>query len=211
MRTDIKIDLQHGELEQVGIPPPYHGSFNWIKEDDYNMYGELNIVTSGNSINFSKGVGAYVPLKCKYKKMLVKVTWDNTEQINTKNNSEWFEVVDSNEKSIIVSELPLLDKKLYLRFYLADNKITVASGLEMEPEVAASCFQDASLLLQCNPSQSFYNPLCGVGIDKYLHGDLAGSGISTKIKSELTADGIKPNEVLYNKSTGKIELNVEEL
>ena len=143
--------------------------------------------------------------------MLVKIIWNNAEQINTKDNSEWFEVVDLNKISIMVSELPLFDKGLYLRFYLADNKITVASGLEMEPEVATSCFQDASLLLQCNPSQSFYYPLCGVGIDKYLHGDLAGSGISTKIKRELTADGIKPNEILYNKSTGKIELNVEEL
>ena len=165
MRKDIKIDLQHGELEQVGTPPPYHGSFNWIKEDDYNMYGELNIITNGNSINFSKGLGTHVPLKSKYKKMLVKIIWNNAEQINTKDNSEWFEVVDLNKISIMVSELPLFDKGLYLRFYLADNKITVASGLEMEPEVATSCFQDASLLLQCNPSQSFYYPLCGGGID----------------------------------------------
>lgn len=211
MRTDIKIDLQHGELEQVGVPPPYHGSFNWIREDDYNMYGELNIVTSGNSINFSKGVGARVPLKCRYKNMFVRVVWNNSEQVNTRNYSEWFEVVDLDENPVMVSELPLLDKDLHLRFCLADNKVTVASGVEMEPEVADCCFQDASLILQCNPSQSFYYPLCGVGIDKYLHGDLAGSGISAKIKSELTADGIKPNEVLYNKITGKIELNVEEL
>lgn len=211
MRTDISIDLRHGELEQVGIPPPYHGSFKWIQEDDYNLYGELSITTSGNSINFSKGVGTHIPLKCKYKKMFVKVTWNNSEQVNTRNNGEWFEVVDPDEEPIMVSELPLLDKELYLRFYLANNKIMIASGLEMEPEVAESCFQDASLILKCNPGQSFYAPLCGVGIDKYLHGDLAGSGISTKIKSELTADGIKPNEILYNKTTGKIELNVEEL
>lgn len=211
MRTDIKINLQHGELEQVGSPPPYHGSFNWIKEDDYNVYGKLDILTNGNNLNFSKGIGAHVPLKCKYKKMLVKVIWNNSEQVNTMNNSEWFEVIDLNGEPVMVSELPIIDKKLYLRFYLANNKIIAASGLEMEPEVAGSCFQDASLILQCNSSQSFYHPLCGVGIDKYLHGDLAGSGISTKIKSELTADGIKPNEVLYNKTTGKIELSVEEL
>ena len=69
--------------------------------------------------------------------------------------------------------------------------------------------QNRNLLLQCVPSNNYRYPTSGVGLIKYLHANLAHSGLAEKLQTEFKNDKVNVINAAFNSYSGDLELDLD--
>lgn len=213
MRRDIHINTEINDLEFANADTREPMTFRWTIEQDLNVIGEI-VLSRNYNINllYSEGVIVAIPYLPIYKTVKFRVlqtTNDNRYEpvVNLRNNTEYFDLVSSDGKSLYASQLPAISLDLFC-VAITDYRMVAYSGKQTDFEIINADLQNRDMLLQCVESNNYRYPTSGVGLIRYLHSNIANSDLASKLYSEFEADGVKIRNAAFDAEKGKLELDL---
>lgn len=68
--------------------------------------------------------------------------------------------------------------------------------------------QNANFLLKCNPTNNYRYPLTGVGITRWINGDMADGVFAKRVSEEFIADGVFVKNCKYDSDTQELNMDL---
>ena len=223
MRRDIHIDTTTGDVvlqdrNKNTITHP----FKWIGESDAYVYGQV-IVPSISDLNevYEHGVKVEIPYTPIYKPIQLTfvqavdgvVTRTLTNPVNL---STYFYVYahllgKEEDAHIKASQLLMInnDGNYIVQLEKNGGNVFMWSGALSDLEVADANIQNRNLMLMCVPSNNYRYPTSGVGLVRYLHGNLDQTDLANRLDSEFKADKVSVNNASFDSYTGDIDLDLD--
>lgn len=223
MRRDIHIDTTTGDVvlqdrNKNTITHP----FKWIGESDVYVYGQV-IIPSISDLNevYEHGVKVEIPYTPIYKPIQLTfvqavdgvVTRTLTNPVNL---STYFDVYahllgKEEDAHIKASQLLMInnDGNYIVQLEKNGGNVFMWSGALSDLEVADANIQNRNLMLMCVPSNNYRYPTSGVGLVRYLHGNLDQTDLANRLDSEFKADKVSVNNASFDSYTGDIDLDLD--
>lgn len=111
MRTDIKMDINLGELDIESFPPINATSVIWISEDDYYIYGEA-IIEFPITIDIARsGIGLIIHQQDTIKE--IKINFKYTDSFGEESETGYLVVENDLANAVRGCDLPLITDKYY--------------------------------------------------------------------------------------------------
>lgn len=222
MRRDIHIDTNTGDvvLRDQNKDMLSH-LFQWKGEDDTYVYGQV-ILPSVSDLNniYEHGVKVEIPYTPIYKS--VQLTFVQAVDgivtrtlINPVNLSTRFDVYTRlfgkpGNIHIKASQLMMINNGNYiLQLEKNEGNVFIWSGALSDLEVIDANIQNRNLMLMCVPSNNYRYPTSGVGLVRYLHGNLDQTDLANRLGSEFKADKVSVNNASFDSYTGDIDLDLD--
>lgn len=210
MRTDIKMDVDNGDINFLNTPPAASSTLEWVAEDDLYVYGECVIANYLDFESLSSGIGLTIPRKDSTKEIRIKFSSITTHEESV--STQYYSIVTGGGDLLTAAKLPVVSDKLYFRVYLMANASSaiLTDGYWKDLNIEESLSQNEFFLLMSSPSSIYEYPLMGVGIQKYLNGDIQSSNLPSKIQTQFELDGMSVSEIQFNKETDELVINSTE-
>jgi len=204
MRKDIVMDIDNGDIALRDKPPAYSTSLKWVNEDDFFIYGDCTLEAPATLQNLTGGIGVYVPQKDSLKPIKIKFT--TVSGRGDVESTGYLSVNNLKKETITGASMVIVSNDLFFRVYLTPGSevFTLTSGYLHDLTVDESMIQNEYFLLVSDPSALYQYPLTGVGIRKFLNGNIRRSSLPQKIQSEFTLDGMNVEKIQYNEETDEI-------
>lgn len=220
MRRDIQIHIQTGDIALSSQNQYKTRDFQWVQSltglSRY-IYGEI-VVPSGLSANtiYEKGLYVTIPYTPIYKEFMVRVKrlYENGlyEYLqNPVDGTEWF-VVKSNlygvkgQGNVYASQLmTIADNDYYFQF--DKGILNVYSAAESDLNIVQANRQNSNMLLACVPTNNYRYPISGVGLIRWMNGNMDYTALADTIKSEFTDDGVVVNSASFDYDTNQLNLD----
>jgi len=220
MRKDIEIHIGTGDITLSSKSSYQLRDFQWVSNPtglSRYIYGEI-IVPNNISVNTirEKGVYTTIPYTPVYKEFMVRIKrlYENGlyEYLqNPVDGTEWF-VVKSNlygthcSKNVYASQLmTIADNEYYFEF---DKGImNVYSALESDLNIVKANRQNSNMLLACVPTNNYRYPISGVGLIRWMNGNMDYTALADTIKSEFSDDGVVVNSASFDYETNQLNLD----
>lgn len=220
MRKDIEIHIGTGDITLPSKNNYQLRDFQWVQNPtglSRYIYGEI-IVPSNLSANtlYSKGVYAAIPYTPIYKEFMVRIKrlYENGlyEYLqNPADSTEWF-VVKCNlygtngYKNVYASQLKMVaDNDYYFQF--DKGILNVYSAMESDLNIVKANRQNSNMLLACVPTNNYRYPISGVGLIRWMNGNMDYTALADTIKSEFTDDGVVVNSASFDYDTHQLSLD----
>lgn len=220
MRKDIEIHIGTGDITLPSKNNYQLRDFQWVQNPtglSRYIYGEI-IVPSNLSANtlYSKGVYAAIPYTPIYKEFMVRIKrlYENGlyEYLqNPADGTEWF-VVKCNlygtngYKNVYASQLKMVaDNDYYFQF--DKGILNVYSAMESDLNIVKANRQNSNMLLACVPTNNYRYPISGVGLIRWMNGNMDYTALADTIKSEFTDDGVVVNSASFDYDTHQLSLD----
>lgn len=220
MRKDIEIHIGTGDITLPSKNNYQLRDFQWVQNPtglSRYIYGEI-IVPSNLSANtlYNKGVCAAIPYTPIYKEFMVRIKrlYENGlyEYLqNPADGTEWF-VVKCNlygtngYKNVYASQLKMVaDNDYYFQFY--KGILNVYSAMESDLNIVKANRQNSNMLLACVPTNNYRYPISGVGLIRWMNGNMDYTALADTIKSEFTDDGVVVNSASFDYDTHQLSLD----
>lgn len=220
MRKDIEIHIGTGDIT---LPPKNSyqlRDFQWVQNPtglSRYIYGEI-IVPSNLSANtlYNKGVYAAIPYTPIYKEFMVRIKrlYENGlyEYLqNPADGTEWFVVKctlygTNGCKNVYASQLKMVaDSDYYFQF--DKGTVNVYSAMESDLNIVKANRQNSNMLLACVPTNNYRYPISGVGLIRWMNGNMDYTALADTIKSEFTDDGVVVNSASFDYDTHQLSLD----
>ena len=220
MRTDIEIHIGTGDITLPSKNNYQLRDFQWVQNPtglSRYIYGEI-IVPSNLSANtlYNKGVYTAIPYTPIYKEFMVRIKrlYENGlyEYLqNPADGTEWF-VVKCNLygtkgcKNVYASQLKMIaDNDYYFQF--DKGTMNVYSAMESDLNIVKANRQNSNMLLACVPTNNYRYPISGVGLIRWMNGNMDYTALADTIKSEFTDDGVVVNSASFDYDTHQLSLD----
>jgi hypothetical protein len=220
MRKDIEIHIGTGDITLPSKNNYQLRDFQWVQNPtglSRYIYGEI-IVPSNLSANtlYNKGVCAAIPYTPIYKEFMVRIKrlYENGlyEYLqNPADGTEWF-VVKCNlygtngYKNVYASQLKMVaDNDYYFQF--DKGILNVYSAMESDLNIVKANRQNSNMLLACVPTNNYRYPISGVGLIRWMNGNMDYTALADTIKSEFTDDGVVVNSASFDYNTHQLSLD----
>lgn len=220
MRKDIEIHIGTGDIALPSKNNYQLRDFQWVQNPtglSRYIYGEI-IVPSNLSANilYNKGVYAAIPYTpiCKEFMVRIKRLYENGlyEYLqNPADGTEWF-VVKCNlygingYKNVYASQLKMVaDNDYYFQF--DKGILNVYSAMESDLNIVKANRQNSNMLLACVPTNNYRYPISGVGLIRWMNGNMDYTALADTIKSEFTDDGVVVNSASFDYDTHQLSLD----
>lgn len=220
MRKDIEIHIGTGDITLPSKNNYQLRDFQWVQNPtglSRYIYGEI-IVSSNLSANtlYNKGVYAAIPYTPIYKEFMVRIKrlYENGlyEYLqNPADGTEWFVVkcnlYGTNEyKNVYASQLKMVaDNDYYFQF--DKGKLNVYSAMKSDLNIVKANRQNSNMLLACVPTNNYRYPISGVGLIRWMNGNMDYTALADTIKSEFTDDGVVVNSASFDYDTHQLSLD----
>ena len=220
MRKDIEIHIGTGDITLPSKNNYQLRDFQWEQNPtglSRYIYGEI-IVPSNLSANtlYNKGVYAAIPYTPIYKEFMVRIKrlYENGlyEYLqNPADGTEWFVVkcnlYGTNEyKNVYASQLKMVaDNDYYFQF--DKGKLNVYSAMKSDLNIVKANRQNSNMLLACVPTNNYRYPISGVGLIRWMNGNMDYTALADTIKSEFTDDGVVVNSASFDYDTHQLSLD----
>lgn len=220
MRKDIEIHIGTGDITLPSKNNYQLRDFQWVQNPiglSRYIYGEI-IVPSNLSANtlYNKGVYAAIPYTPIYKEFMVRIKrlYENGlyEYLqNPADGTEWFVVkcnlYGTNEyKNVYASQLKMVaDNDYYFQF--DKGKLNVYSAMKSDLNIVKANRQNSNMLLACVPTNNYRYPISGVGLIRWMNGNMDYTALADTIKSEFTDDGVVVNSASFDYDTHQLSLD----
>lgn len=220
MRRDIQIHIQTGDIALSSQNQYKTRDFQWVQSltglSRY-IYGEI-VVPSGLSANtiYEKGLYVTIPYTPIYKEFMVRVKrlYENGlyEYLqNPVDGTEWF-VVKSNlygvkgQGNVYASQLmTIADNDYYFQF--DKGILNVYSAAESDLNIVQANRQNSNMLLACVPTNNYRYPISGVGLIRWMNGNMDYTALADTIQSEFADDGVVVNSASFDYDTNQLNLD----
>lgn len=220
MRRDIQIHIQTGDIVLSSQNQYKTRDFQWVQSPiglSRYIYGEI-VVPSDLSANtiYEKGLYVTIPYTPIYKEFMVRVKrlYENGlyEYLqNPVDGTEWF-VVKSNlygvkgQGNVYASQLmTIADNDYYFQF--DKGILNVYSAAESDLNIVQANRQNSNMLLACVPTNNYRYPISGVGLIRWMNGNMDYTALADTIKSEFTDDGVVVNSASFDYDTNQLNLD----
>lgn len=220
MRKDIEIHIGTGDITLPSKNNYQLRDFQWVQNPtglSRYIYGEI-IVPSNLSANtlYNKGVYAAISYTPIYKEFMVRIKrlYENGlyEYLqNPADGTEWF-VVKCNlygtngYKNVYASQLKMVaDNDYYFQF--DKGILNVYSAMESDLNIVKANRQNSNMLLACVPTNNYRYPISGVGLIRWMNGNMDYTALADTIKSEFTDDGVVVNSASFDYDTHQLSLD----
>lgn len=220
MRKDIEIHIGTGDITLPSKNNYLLRDFQWVQNPtglSRYIYGEI-IVPSNLSANilYNKGVYTAIPYTPIYKEFMVRIKrlYENGlyEYLqNPADGTEWF-VVKCNLygthgcKNVYASQLKTIaDNDYYFQF--DKGILNVYSAIESDLKIVKANRQNSNMLLACVPTNNYRYPISGVGLIRWVNGNMDYTALADTIKSEFTDDGVVVNSASFDYGTHQLSLD----
>lgn len=204
MRKDIVMDIDSGDVALRKVPPAYSTTLTWVNEDDFFIYGECELKPPASLANLASGIGVHIPRKDSVKPIKIKffIVSGRGEQEST----EYLTVNNIGGDVVVGANMVLISDDFYFRAYLPTDEtdVILGAGFVRDLDVGESLSQNEFMLLVSDPSSIYSSPLTGVGIRKFLNGNIRKSNLPQKIQLEYALDGMNVEKIQYNEETDEI-------
>lgn len=223
MRRDIHIDTTTGDVvlqdrNKNTITHP----FKWIGESDAYVYGQV-IIPSISDLNevYEHGVKVEIPYTPIYKPIQLTfvqavdgvVTRTLTNPVNLSTYFDVYAHLLGKEEDVHIKASQLLminnDGNYIVQLEKNGGNVFMWSGALSDLEVADANIQNRNLMLMCVPSNNYRYPTSGVGLVRYLHGNLDQTDLANRLDSEFKADNVSVNNASFDSYTGDIDLDLD--
>lgn len=217
MRRDIQVNTQIGDMVLTDKNSLNTYPFEWVDEYDTYILGYVTLPAYFERSKLEDGVKIEIPYTPVYKPVKLKIVRNYGEKdkrafLNTSNNSELFDVrtklYNLSNKTLRASELFLVDEGAYM-LQMIDNDVWLWSSVCSDARNINANIQNRNLLLRCVPSNSYRYPLSGVGLVRYLHGNIPGSDLADVLQSEFEAENVKVLNASFDSDTGNLDLDLD--
>ncbi len=217
MRRDIQVNTQIGDMVLTDRNSLSTYPFEWVGEYDTYILGCVTLPAYFERSKLEDGIKIEIPYTPVYKPVKLKIVRDYGEKdkrafLNTSNNSELFDVrtklYNLSNKTLKASELFLIDEGTYM-LQMTDNDVWLWSSVCSDARNINANIQNRNLLLRCVPSNSYRYPLSGVGLVRYLHGNIPGSDLADVLQSEFEAENVKVLNASFDSDTGNLDLDLD--
>ena len=220
MRKDIEIHIGTGDITLPSKNNYQLRDFQWVQNPtglSRYIYGEI-IVPSNLSANtlYNKGVYVAIPYTPIYKEFMVRIKrlYENGlyEYLqNPADGTEWF-VAKCNlygtkgYKNVYASQLKMIaDNDYYFQF--DKGTMNVYSAIESDLNIVKANRQNSNMLLACVPTNNYRYPISGVGLIRWMNGNMDYTALADTIKSEFTDDGVVVNSASFDYDTHQLSLD----
>ena len=130
---------------------------------------------------------------------------------NPADGTEWF-VVKCNlygtkgHKNVYASQLKLIaDNDYYFQF--DKGVLNVYGAMESDLNIVKADRQNSNMLLACVPTNNYRYPISGVGLIRWMNGNMDYTALADTIKSEFTDDGVVVNSASFDYDTHQLSLD----
>lgn len=220
MRKDIEIHIGTGDITLPSKNNYQLRDFQWVQNPtglSRYIYGEI-IVPSNLSANtlYNKGVYTAIPYTPIFKEFMVRIKrlYENGlyEYLqNPADGTEWF-VVKCNlygtngQKNICASQLKMIaDNDYYFQF--DKGTLNIYSALGSDLNIVKANRQNSNMLLACVPTNNYRYPISGVGLIRWMNGNMDYTSLADTIKSEFTDDGVVVNSASFDYDTHQLSMD----
>lgn len=221
MRKDIEIHTNTGDItlsprNKFDLYP-----FIWVDNPDgltRYAYGEITIPATISEARIkANGIHVNIPYTPNYKEFCVRVKREYSDGSylyvrNPVDNSEWYVAQSSiygNEiRNVYASELMMISTQSYY-FKFNRDKMEIFAGSEVDVNIINANRQNANLLLKCVPTNCYRYPLTGVGLIRWVHGNLSKGLLADTLTREFTSDGVIVNNASYDFETNDLFLDLD--
>lgn len=223
MRQDIKINLQTSDIVLENKKQYQLRPFQWIDNPgglSRYIYGEVTIpaIVSQKTI-MENGFYVAIPYTPKYKefKVRIKRTYSDTDFsyiMNPIDGTEWFTaqygLYGGEMQNVFASQLKLLADNYYF-CTINNGTIQFHPAQEMDFNISPCKNQNANMLLACVPTNNYRYPLAGVGLIRWVNGNLSKASLAERLMSEFNSDGVVVKNASYDYDTQHISLDLQEV
>ena len=220
MRKDIEIHIGTGDITLPSKNNYQLRGFQWVQNPtglSRYIYGEI-IVPSNLSAKelYDKGLYAAIPYTPIYKEFMVRIKrlYENGlyEYLqNPADGTEWF-IVKGNlygmkgQKNIYAPQLLMISDSDYY-FQFDKGVANVYSALESDLNIVKADRQNSNMLLACVPTNNYRYPISGVGLIRWMNGNMDYTALADTIKSEFADDGVVVNSASFDYDTNQISID----
>jgi len=221
MRKDILMDLENGDIKIRKYPPNLYLNVEW--DTDLNTVGVGDVVYGICQLprnmlleDINGDIGINIPPAGVPNAIKISFIFDEAT-----NRYPFFGfvpiILDTFGNEVTGNMLMGISESL--RFRMKFEQTVIQSGLGnliLSPDiitdlsVGESIGQNEFLLLTADVGSIYKYPLTGVGIGKYLNGNIRTSDLPQKIQSQFEIDGMYVSSIKYNEETSEIITNTTE-
>lgn len=221
MRRDIAIDIHTRDFLLSPSKTNTIYAFSWIVNPFGNnncLYGEMEI-PSNMSENMLQTIGVVVaiPYTPHYKDFYIRIkkqTGNNMYSYlqNPVDNSRWFlaqaGLYGQQKKNIKASQLIEVSESLY-RIVINHGIAELYNGENMDFVISNANAQNKNFMLLCVPGNCYRYPVTGVGLVRYLNGNIESSDLADVLKTEFSNDGVYVLDAEYNEKLKFLDLKLD--
>lgn len=216
MRKDIEIHINTNDIvlkaKNKYIARPFRMVDNLTGLSRY-AYAEIDM-PSNLTANWILSNGLYVeiPYIPIYKEWMVRIrrVVDKTNFTYINNpvyGSEWFLVKVAPygvgiQNSYLSQLIAISETGFYLQFVEGEARLYSADTIDMN--VIPCDRQNANLLLSCIPTNNYRYPLTGVGLIRWINGNMSSSQLTDVLIEEFSDDGMTINNAKFDQDTKRL-------
>ena len=97
------------------------------------------------------------------------------------------------------------DNDYYFQF--DKGTLNVYSAMESDLNIVKANRQNSNMLLACVPTNNYRYPISGVGLIRWMNGNMDYTALADTIKSEFTDDGVVVNSASFDYDTHQLSLD----
>lgn len=221
MRRDIEIHINTGDLHLANFYQGVECVFQWISNPDgmvRYIYGEVT-VPENLSIDaiMRSGVSFSIPYTPIYKEVKICIRRGNANSgyvyiQNSVDGSSWFTLqtnIFGESRNIFASELKAISSRCQFHCMIIDGHADIYSAGLTDFNIIEASRQNSNLILACVPTNNYRYPITGVGLIKWVRGNLIRSGLADRLKQEFADDGTPVIDANYDFNTQQLNLQLD--
>ena len=156
----------------------------------------------------------YIPIDKEWKVRIRRIV-DDTDYTyidNPVDGSQWFLVKiapygNALQNSVLSELMAVSEKGFYLKF--VKDGVQLFSADQMDFNVIPCDRQNANLLLSCIPTNNYRYPLTGVGLIRWINGNMSSGQLTDVLMSEFSDDGMTINNAKFDQDTKQLIMDAK--
>ena len=234
MRKDIQINIDTKDIVFSPDGDRFFSGLEWLDgvpegELQEYLYGEVTVSQKPERILLSEGIYVKVPYTPKYLPVKLRIRQPDSAggyvyASNPANGSVWFDIKarisGAQPREVMASELILIHEDSYHLCFetyavkagsnttpVPTGTLTVYSAFPSDFNIVRADTQNSNLLLACIPGNSYRYPLSGVGLIRWLNGNLSQSQVAQTIQDEFAEDGVVVRNASFDDGSQQLYLD----
>lgn len=221
MRRDIQINTQIDDIVLSDRNALNTYPFEWLAETDTYIRGQVIIPSSYNmSRVYTIGVLIEIPYTPIYKPIQLRILRDYGGSTlraipNPMNHEDWYDVYvrlngASKSAQLYASMLPMISPDKYIvQLIQNEGSAYIWTAEDSDLTNANANIQNRNMMLKCVPSNNYRYPTSGVGLIRYLHGNLSQTDLATRLRTEFKSDKVSVESAAFDSYTGDLDMDLD--
>ena len=221
MRRDIQINTQIDDIVFSDQNALSAYPFEWVEETDTYIRGQVVIPSCYDVGNiYIIGVLIEIPYTPIYKPIQLRILRDyggSTLRVipNPVNHEDWHDAYvklngASETVQLYASMLPMISSEKYIvQLTQNEGSAYVWASEDSDLTNANANIQNRNMMLKCVPSNNYRYPISGVGLIRYLHGNLSQTDLATRLRTEFKSDKVSVESAAFDSYTGDLDMDLD--